>query len=296
MDGRAFGLQTSVSLSDYLAPESHIASGSDRTSTHEILVAWGGADEAYGSGITNFDIYVSRDAGPYLLWMQATDLLSAKYTGDNGHVYSFYSLARDHAGNLENAPIEMDMATEILFWPKHNPLAGLDVNSDGRVSPLDALLVINSLNLKGSRSVLSETIGAPYVDTSGDNQVSPLDALLVINQLNRSRKIGEGESTTNGSSRLSFPMFNQAVDSFFDSLEWESLEWESQYLRTFDQPIGTGRVPGNLASIERGNSVCYRFDSVKQETKRIQRARTFDLNDQQLGEFDFDSILRRAAE
>ena len=61
--------------------------------------------------------------------------------------------------------------------------------------------------------------------------------------------------------------------------------------QTIDRPIGTARLPGNLANIERGNSVSYRFDSVKQETKRIQRARTIDLNDQQLGEFDFDSIL-----
>ena len=286
MDDGAFGLQTPLPLSDYLAPESHIASSTDRTSPNEILVAWGGADEAYGSGILNFVIYVSRDAGPYLLWKQATDLLSAQYPGDNSHVYSFYSVARDHTGNLENAPVEMDMATEILFWPKHNPLAGLDVNSDGQVTPLDALLVINNLNVKGSRSVLSATISAPYVDTSGDNQVSPLDVLLVINQLNRSHGIGEGEATTNGRSRRPFPMVNQAVDNFFDSLEWDSEDRQ-----TFDQPIGTGRVPGNLASLERGNSVSYRFDSAKQETKRIQRARSTDLNEQELGEFDFDSIL-----
>ncbi len=285
-DDRAFGLQSFMSLSDYLAPESHIAGSSDRTSTNDILVAWGGADEAYGSGLASLDVYVSRDAGPFSLWMQATDLLSAQYRGDNGHAYSFYSVARDRAGNFENAPIEMDMATEILFWPKHNPLVSLDVNSDGQVTPLDALLVINNLNVKGSRSVLSEAISAPYVDTSGDNQVSPLDALLVINQLNRSRGTGEGEATTIARSKLTFPMVNQAVDSFFDALEWESED-----LRSSARNVGTRRLMPEWNELGAGRSVSYRLDPADQRVQRIKIARNGASMDGVLGEAPLDAIL-----
>ncbi len=90
-------------------------------------------------------------------------------------------------------PEEADTATEILFWPKHNPAAGMDVNNDGLVTPLDALLIISNLTSKGSRSVISDAIGAPYFDASGDNVVSPLDVLKVIDHLSRNRGAGEGE-------------------------------------------------------------------------------------------------------
>ncbi|MEO8496547.1 MAG: dockerin type I domain-containing protein, partial [Planctomycetota bacterium] len=72
--------------------------------------------------------------------------------------------------------------------PWQHPLAAVDVNDDGSVSPLDALLIVNELNLRGSHA-LSTLPVAPdlppgYFDVSGDGAVSPLDALQVINDLN----------------------------------------------------------------------------------------------------------------
>ena len=90
--------------------------------------------------------------------------------------------------------------------PWHNtvvvaaPLVGaLDVNGDGSISPIDAVLVINFLNGEQTKLVpLDASIGGPngmgaataFIDTGGgtngrgDNFVSPLDAILVINWLN----------------------------------------------------------------------------------------------------------------
>lgn len=59
----------------------------------------------------------------------------------------------------------------------------LDVNSDGVISPMDALLVVNSVNRGGASA---------ENDVNGDGFVSPLDALIVINWLNSD---GEGELT-----------------------------------------------------------------------------------------------------
>ena len=54
----------------------------------------------------------------------------------------------------------------------------LDVNSDGNVTPLDALIIINHLNnLEG---VYNQAL-----DIDGDSVVAPLDCLIVINFLNR---------------------------------------------------------------------------------------------------------------
>lgn len=63
-----------------------------------------------------------------------------------------------------------------------------DVNNDWTVSPIDALTVINELNIKGSRELSPETDSGlnSFVDVSGDFVVSPIDALIVISALNAS--------------------------------------------------------------------------------------------------------------
>ena len=71
-----------------------------------------------------------------------------------------------------------------------------DVNADGSVTPLDALLVVNELNENGSRQVGSEGEGrlsAAKFDTNRDGFVTPVDALLVINQINSEIGAAEGE-------------------------------------------------------------------------------------------------------
>ena len=74
--------------------------------------------------------------------------------------------------------------------PFMNAANPYDVNDDKRVSPLDALLVINQLD-EGTR-ILAPAGTQPaaggagpvlYVDVNGDNLVSPIDALLVINNI-----------------------------------------------------------------------------------------------------------------
>jgi hypothetical protein len=58
---------------------------------------------------------------------------------------------------------------------------------------LDALLIINLLNHSARNATLVDTA---YYDTSGDGEASPLDALLVINALNvRISSPAEGEAS-----------------------------------------------------------------------------------------------------
>jgi Ca2+-binding EF-hand superfamily protein len=72
--------------------------------------------------------------------------------------------------------------------PWHNAAAACDVNSDGAVSPMDALVDINALNA-GLGGDLAGKMAAgatsnSYVDTDDDGALSPFDALLIINLLN----------------------------------------------------------------------------------------------------------------
>ncbi len=83
------------------------------------------------------------------------------------------------------------MASDVA--PFHNSLMPHDVDGDYRISPLDALIVINDLNAVGSGSLSNRTPPSTrtgLIDTDGDNTLSPLDALTIINSLNS----GEGET------------------------------------------------------------------------------------------------------
>ena len=78
----------------------------------------------------------------------------------------------------------------VVLWNNgvgwQNPFETLDVNHDGFVSPLDALIVVNLLNAGLPSGLTAEVPGfaeAAYVDANGDNVLSALDALLVINSL-----------------------------------------------------------------------------------------------------------------
>jgi hypothetical protein len=94
--------------------------------------------------------------------------------------------------------------------PWQNPVVSINVNDDGFISPIDALLIINVLNSGGSRALtvppVPPDLPLHYYDVNGDNFVSPIDALLVINDLNThgNRGIlpgggsGEGEGDSGG--------------------------------------------------------------------------------------------------
>jgi subtilisin-like proprotein convertase family protein len=63
-----------------------------------------------------------------------------------------------------------------------------DVNNDGIVSPIDALLTINALNertgIAGQATSTRNATSNLFLDVSGDGMLSPIDTLLVINWLN----------------------------------------------------------------------------------------------------------------
>ncbi|MEM9587120.1 MAG: peroxidase family protein [Planctomycetota bacterium] len=59
-----------------------------------------------------------------------------------------------------------------------------DVNQDGEVTPIDALMVINALTRRrGSGG--DDVDGGRGRDVNGDGEVTPLDALRIINRMNR---------------------------------------------------------------------------------------------------------------
>jgi len=71
----------------------------------------------------------------------------------------------------------------------HNALEPLDVNDDSYVAPIDAMIIINQLNVGSPVDLEAEGDLPPgftgFVDVDNDMVLSPADALNVINGLNR---------------------------------------------------------------------------------------------------------------
>jgi hypothetical protein len=74
-----------------------------------------------------------------------------------------------------------------------NLIQPLDVNADGSITPLDALITINRLNTSGTQRLTGYATSQPYLDVNLDGFVSPRDALMVINYLNAKSGNAEGE-------------------------------------------------------------------------------------------------------
>ncbi len=103
---------------------------------------------------------------------------------------TFSYFVTDNTGSPSNvATVQVTVGSA---WK--NPVLDLDVNADGTVSPIDALLIINYINTGRPTDLpTSGIVAPPYYDPSGDEKVTSIDALLVINYLNTVVGAGEGE-------------------------------------------------------------------------------------------------------
>ncbi len=104
----------------------------------------------------------------------------AHVTGNGGltinNIQPLFSVSGASGADAQNQPDTSALQT--------NPPNPFDVNGDGFVSPLDALLIINDLIAHGTRPLGATGDGAPLLDVNGDAYLSPLDALVEINYLN----------------------------------------------------------------------------------------------------------------
>ncbi|MFN3190584.1 MAG: spondin domain-containing protein [Aureliella sp.] len=111
----------------------------------------------------------------------------------------FATYQADSSAGQENVRLSVGNLT--------NPLFGPDANGDGFTTPLDALLIVNFLNVNATlRQAAVPQVDVPTLaDVNGDRAVTPLDALLIINELNnRSGLSGSGE----GEEGLAAPLSN----------------------------------------------------------------------------------------
>jgi hypothetical protein len=127
-------------------------------------VHWSGSDT--GSGIENYTVFVSDNGGPPSPWRIHTQSASATFFGDFGHTYALYSVARDRAGNVEDAPAVAD--AQVTLADSESPVITLNGASRFVLDPGQAFVDPGATAIDGcAGSVPVTTSGAVIVDVPG---------------------------------------------------------------------------------------------------------------------------------
>ncbi|MEQ9500131.1 MAG: dockerin type I domain-containing protein [Deltaproteobacteria bacterium] len=160
--------------------------------------------KAYGNGTSDFlDVYYTDDIGS-LQWTHVGTLqgiVGGEHTYSMEHfirtgdqLHAFRTQWRYMGGLTPPGPCSQGYYTDhddLIFSVERatswqNPHLQHDVNDDGTVSPLDALVVINKLGAGGPSLLppIYNNVGPPpYYDVNDDGHVTSSDALAVINYL-----------------------------------------------------------------------------------------------------------------
>jgi len=131
-----------------------------------------------------------------------------------------------HIWPLVDGEVQLGSIGEGEASPWQNALNPWDVNNDSIVTSIDALVVINYLNLFGVGSLSAQRANPmPYVDVNGDWSNSALDVLQVINYLNQTEfAMAEGESlplrSTIRSDRFGIPWWATPPRERSGGLHW----------------------------------------------------------------------------
>ena len=145
---------------DAAAPTSSVAA-LPTDSPPKFTVSWSGTDDAGGSGIASYNVYVSDNNAPYTPLLTKTTDTSTVFTGQVGHTYVFFSVATDNAGNVEANPIHGQAITTVA-----TTLPTSTVNVLPSVSPLSFTVAWSASGLGGpgapTFSVFVSDNGGPF--------------------------------------------------------------------------------------------------------------------------------------
>jgi pimeloyl-ACP methyl ester carboxylesterase len=113
------------------APTSTVAALPAVTTVNSFPVSWSGTDDAGGSGVGSYTIYVSDNGGAFTPWLIDTTETSADYVGQDGHTYGFFSVATDNVGNQQSTPSAAQAMTTVDATPPTSSVAVLPDYSAG---------------------------------------------------------------------------------------------------------------------------------------------------------------------
>lgn len=150
----------------------------------QILTRPGDQGQVACSGDSGSPLLQSPYSGPFII--QGV-LATANHAICDNVTANRYNGFYPHAAWIANSiKILGGLPPSVSIW--QNPNYPTDVNDDGYLTSLDALIIINFLNLYGPRTLTSADLPPSvikYLDVDGNGVVSSLDAVRVINDLNK---------------------------------------------------------------------------------------------------------------
>jgi hypothetical protein len=176
---------------DLVAPISQVVGLPDEVNQPGFDVTWNGEDPAI-SGVESYKVFVKENDGEYVLWLDNYRDTVAHYYGYTENWYSFYTIAQDSAGNVEEAPLVADDSTYV-FFTYYEPIISLASSNaqcagstDGTIS-----LIIEggnqpfTIEINGVVSSENNTALAPgsyHLVLTNDLQMTDLDTVIVITE------------------------------------------------------------------------------------------------------------------
>ncbi len=129
--GNVQSIPTAAQASTHVdaAPPTSTVAPLPASSPDDFTVSWSGTDDSGGSGIASYSVYVSDNGGSFAPFLTSTTETSATFTGSNGHIYSFYSVATDQGGNVQAAPSAAQATTRVDAAPPTSAVAPLPASS-----------------------------------------------------------------------------------------------------------------------------------------------------------------------
>jgi RHS repeat-associated protein len=154
---------------DAVGPTSSVAALPAEVPDAPFTVAWSAEDDTGGSGIGSCTIYVQEDSGPWSAWLTGTTQTSAQFSGQAGHSYSFYCVATDNVGNVENSAAAAQATTYVVPPPAVTIDQGPDQADPTTQSPIDFSVVFSEpvSDFTSGDVTLSGTAGATTAVVTG---------------------------------------------------------------------------------------------------------------------------------
>ena len=172
--------QTWLNTIDNTPPTSQVVALPVKEFSTTFAVNWTGAD--VGAGVQDFTIYVSDNGSPFSPFQTNTAATSATFTGQDGHTYGFYSLARDLVDNVEAAKTTAEATTVVS-------VDSIPPTTTAIVSPLpneagwnnsNVTINLTSADNPGGSGVKQITYSASGAQTIGSTVVAGASTSLTI--------------------------------------------------------------------------------------------------------------------